>query len=63
MLFGEVKILANLKQYKNIKGIGMSDSGWAMICTDKFNYTNTFYHMEPYLDIYNNEHWRKITAI
>ncbi len=22
----------------------------------KFNYVNTFYHTEPFLDIYNNEH-------
>ncbi len=56
MLFNEIKILENLEEDKNIKGIGMSDSGWAQICEKKFNYINTFYHCEPYLDIYNDDH-------
>jgi SAM-dependent methyltransferase len=56
LFYGECKILYNLDNNKNIKGIGMSDSGWAKIFEKKFNYTNTFYHTSPYLDIYNNEH-------
>ena len=56
LFYGECKILDNLEDNKSIKGIGMSDSGWANIFEKKFNYTNTFYHTSPYLDIYNNEH-------
>jgi SAM-dependent methyltransferase len=56
LFYGECKILADLEDNKNIKGIGMSDSGWATIFEKKFNYINTFYHTEPYLDIYNDEH-------
>lgn len=56
MLYREVKIMSNLEVNKNIKGIGMSDSGWAGICKEKFDYINTFYHTEPYLDIYNKNH-------
>jgi len=56
LFYGECKILSDLEDNKNIKGIGMSDSGWANIFETKFNYTNTFYHTSPYLDIYNDEH-------
>jgi SAM-dependent methyltransferase len=59
MLFGEVNVLSNLEVNKNIKGIGMSDDTWANICEEKFNYINTFYHCEPFLDIYNNDHVNK----
>lgn len=57
LFYGECKILSDLETNKNIKGIGMSDGGTlAQIFEDKFNYTNTFYHTNPYLDIYNNDH-------
>jgi SAM-dependent methyltransferase len=56
IFYGECKILNSLQDNKNLKGIGMSDSGWANIFEKKFNYINTFYHKEPYLDIYNKEH-------
>ncbi len=56
LFYGECKIINNLENNKNLKGIGMSDSNWANIFKEKFNYTNTFYHTSPYLDIYNNEH-------
>jgi len=56
LFYGECKIMNNLENNKNLKGIGMSDSGWANIFKEKFNYINTFYHTQPYLDIYNNEH-------
>lgn len=56
LFYGECKILNSLENNKNLKGIGMSDSGWAHIFEKKFNYINTFYHTSPYLDIYNNEH-------
>ena len=42
LFYGECKILSNLEDNKNIKGIGMSDSGWATIFEKKFDYVNTF---------------------
>ena len=56
LFYGECKILRTLDINKNIKGIGMSDSGWANIFADKFNYVNTFYHKSPFLDIHNIKH-------
>jgi SAM-dependent methyltransferase len=56
LFYGECKILSNLEDNKKLKGIGMSDSGWADIFTKKFNYMNTYYHTSPYLDIYNENH-------
>ena len=63
LFYGECKILSNLEENKQIKGIGMSDSGWANIFKEKFNYTNTYYHTKPYLDIYNNEHVNEYTEL
>ena len=56
LFYGECKIISSLETNKDLKGIGMSDSNWACIFEQKFNYVNTFYHTSPYLDIYNNEH-------
>lgn len=56
LFYNECKILNELPVNKNLKGIGMSDAGWANIFQNKFNYINTFYHTSPYLDIYNNDH-------
>jgi hypothetical protein len=56
MLYDDIRIITNLETNKNIKGIGMSDSGWADICSKKFNYINTFYHKKPLLDIYDDNH-------
>jgi SAM-dependent methyltransferase len=63
MLFKEPKILCNIEPNKNIKGIGMSDATWAHLCAEKFDYINTFYHTEPYLDIYNETHVNKYTEL
>lgn len=63
LFYGECKILSNLEDNKTIKGIGMSDSGWANIFSQKFNYINTFYHTSPYLDIYNDEHIQQYTDL
>ena len=63
MLYNEIRILNNVEVNKDIKGIGMSDSGWANICEEKFNYQNTFYHTNPYLDIYNDEHVNNYTNL
>jgi SAM-dependent methyltransferase len=59
MLYDEVKILTKVPINKKIKGIGMSDSSWADICAEKFNYINTYYHMEPKLDIHNKDDVQK----
>ena len=56
LLYGKCEVLHRLKPNKNIRGIGMSDSAWSYFLAKKFNYINTFYHMPPYLDIYNNNH-------
>jgi SAM-dependent methyltransferase len=63
LFYGECKILSNLEKNKSLKGIGMSDSGWADIFGQKFNYINTFYHTSPHLDIYNKEHLKNYTDL
>ena len=63
MLYNEVKILTKIPINKKIKGIGMSDSSWANICAEKFDYKNTFYHKEPKLDIYNDDDVQKYTNL
>ena len=63
LFYGECRILKDLEKNKNLKGIGMSDSAWANILKDKFNYINTYYHREPYLDIYNEEHIKEYTNL
>jgi SAM-dependent methyltransferase len=56
LFYGKCKTLSELKENKALKGIGMTDTGCADIFEKKFDYTNTFYHTSPYLDIYNDEH-------
>jgi hypothetical protein len=51
-LFGEPLTLADFPTDKSIRGLGMSDwEGYARTLEHKFDYTNTFYHREPRLDI------------
>ena len=51
-LFGESLALPDFPLRKGIKGYGMSDwEGYARPLAEKLNYTNTFYHAEPHLDI------------
>ena len=51
-LFGESLALPDFPQCQDIKGFGMSDwEGYARLLAKKFNYTNTFYHAKPHLDI------------
>jgi SAM-dependent methyltransferase len=59
IFYGKCKIMNNLKKNKKLIGIGMSDIELEKIFKKKFNYTNTFYHRSPYLDIYNDEHVKK----
>lgn len=51
-LFGTVAVLDELTRYQNIRGIGMSDAEcYASRLQSKFDYTNTFFHRDPFLDI------------
>jgi SAM-dependent methyltransferase len=51
-LFGESFILSEVPRIPAIKGIGLSDDVcYAVPLAGKFDYTNTFYDREPYLDI------------
>jgi SAM-dependent methyltransferase len=51
-LFGRSIALPDLERRKDICGIGLSDFGpYARQLEDKLDYTNTYYHGEPRLDI------------
>lgn len=51
-LLGEIIPLRFMPERKDITGLGLSDESlYSVILEEKFNYTNTFYHKEPYLDI------------
>ena len=51
-LFGELRPLGELPVRKDIRGVGLSDQlGYASRLGDLVDYTNTFYHQNPRLDI------------
>jgi SAM-dependent methyltransferase len=51
-LTGEIVPLTASVSNKGIRGIGMSDANvYAKIFAEKFDYTNSFYHQEPLLDV------------
>jgi len=51
-LFGSPRALLAFPTDKSIRGVGMSDwEGYAPLLAERFDYTNTFYHCEPRLDI------------
>ena len=51
-LFGSPRALGAFPFDKRIRGVGMSDwEGYAVSLARVFDYTNTFYHQEPRLDI------------
>jgi SAM-dependent methyltransferase len=51
-LFGDGLTLPEFPRMRAIKGIGLSDDlGYAVPLAGKFDYTNTYYDREPYLDI------------
>jgi SAM-dependent methyltransferase len=53
-LFGSPRALPAFPVDKSIRGVGMSDwDGYALRLAEKLDYTNTFYHCEPRLDIAN----------
>jgi SAM-dependent methyltransferase len=53
-LFNAIKPLKQLRERKDLAGLGMSDEElYGTLLEEKFNYTNTFFHTKPYLDISN----------
>jgi SAM-dependent methyltransferase len=51
-IFGVVMALPEFPTLKGIRGIGMSDSPQlAARLSEKFDYTNTFYHQAPFFDV------------
>ncbi len=51
-VFQKDKALSKLRPKKKIRIVGLSDGpAYAPILAEKCDYTNTFYHREPYLDI------------
>jgi len=51
-LYGKSRILPLFPKSKEIRGLGMSDwLGYASRLERKFDYTNTYFHTEPRLDI------------
>jgi len=53
-LFGESKTLPDFPCNKSLLGVGMSDwDGYAKPLSKSLDYTNTYYHQEPMLDITN----------
>jgi hypothetical protein len=53
-LFGHSLILRDFPVRKDIIGVGLSDwPGYANLLAQKFCYSNTYYHCDPFLDITN----------
>jgi SAM-dependent methyltransferase len=51
-LFGQSMSLLDLPEDRTLRGVGLSDwAGYADVLARKFDYTNTFYHQSPRLDI------------
>lgn len=51
-VFGESLALPDFPERRDICGLGLSDwHRYAAPLAEKFNYSNTFYHQEPFLDI------------
>ena len=51
-MFGESLAIPDFPVRRDIRGMGMSDwEGYAGPLAGKFDYTNTYYHQEPHLDI------------
>lgn len=53
-IFGVEQVLPHVPALKDVRGFGMSDPpALAARLAEKFDYTNTFYHQPPVLDITN----------
>ena len=56
-LFGKSLVISDFPARPDLTGIGLSDwEGYAARLTAKLNYTNTYYHQEPLMDITNIGH-------
>jgi SAM-dependent methyltransferase len=59
-LFGKSLSLPAFPEDKKIRGLGMSDwDGYALPLATKLDYTNTFYHQAPKLDITDPSGWQE----
>jgi hypothetical protein len=54
-LYGESKILEDLDTNTSIKGIGLMDGDWANMLDYKFDFTSTYSHKKPLLNINDTE--------
>ncbi|WP_152965599.1 class I SAM-dependent methyltransferase [Thermanaerothrix daxensis] len=53
-LYGKSLALPDFPKCKNKRGIGLSEwPGYLPLLEEKFDFLNTFYHQEPFLDITN----------
>jgi SAM-dependent methyltransferase len=51
-LFGESRVLAAWPERRDLRGVGLSDwDGYARLLAQRCDYTNTYYHAPPFLDI------------
>jgi SAM-dependent methyltransferase len=51
-LFGDFRAIAEFPKRRDIRGVGLSDwDEYARRLAERLDYTNTFYHQEPLLDI------------
>jgi SAM-dependent methyltransferase len=51
-VLGKAVPLPEFPVLKNRRGLGMTDdASYAALLADKFDYTNTFYHCEPFFDV------------
>ena len=51
-LFGDFRAIAEFPTRRDIRGVGLSDwDEYARRLAERLDYTNTFYHQEPLLDI------------
>jgi SAM-dependent methyltransferase len=58
-LFGKIDVLDNIEPRNDIRGVGMSDHEFYSVrLAKKFDYTNTYFHCEPLLDVMNlSDRW------
>jgi len=56
-LFGKFLCLQDFPEDKKLRGLGMSEwPGYAETLAKKFDFIDTKFHTEPYLDVLNDEH-------
>jgi len=63
-LFGKPIELNEFPEDPDISGIGLSDwLGYSKVLEKKFNYSNTYYHKPPQLDICSPDAWSKYNEL